>query len=288
MSTDVTFLLCHFLARIEDAMHPERHASVLAEARERAVHNQEPQVQRVAQASGRDVSVVTTQLGEIVDRVEIRITRSLSVGRYLRDELEAGQVPTIRCVFKTGRQDHTEDPITIAGIVCFRQKHEGRVFGAAASASEVEDRPKFGFAYFSGTPTEPLPFGPVCFLLNLESSELRERVTLTPVDSSVPGLAPEEVGTLDHPLNAFARSSDALRAGQVLTGVIPTNSGIRDNAREGTPEAQVWGPLPVTADQIRAIIVEVVSADDPDLNDLRVVAERQGIPLEVRMLGGGS
>jgi hypothetical protein len=231
---------------------------------------------------------VTKQLEEIVDRVEIRITRSLSVGRYLRNELEAGLVPVLRSVFETGRQDHTADSIAIAGIVRFRQEREGTVFGAEAAAMEHEDRPKFGFAYFSGTPTEPLPFGPVCFLLNLESADLRARVTLTPIDSSIPGLAPEEVGTFDHPLNTFARSSDALRAGQLLTGAIPANSGVRDNAREGTPEAQVWGPLHVTSDQISGIMVEVTLHDDLELDPLRMVAERQGIPLYVRMLGGGS
>jgi hypothetical protein len=141
-------------------------------------------------------------------------------------------------------------------------------------------------AWFEGTPTEPLPFGPVCFLLNLESAELRGRLTLTPVDSSIPDLAPEEVGTLDHPLNSFARSSDALRACGLLEDTIPPGSGVRDNARQGTPEAQVWGSLQVTADQIRAIMVEVASADDPELAHLRIVAERQGISLVVRVLGG--
>jgi hypothetical protein len=42
----------------------------------------------------------------------------------------------------------------------------------------------------------------------------------------------------------------------------------------------------VTPDQIRGIIVEVTSADDPDLTHLRVVADRQGVPLLVRVLGG--
>jgi hypothetical protein len=74
----------------------------------------------------------------------------------------------------------------------------------------------------------------------------------------------------------------------MLTGAIPANSGVRDNTQEGTPEAQVWGPLQVTLDQIRSIIVEVASDADPELDNLRVVAERQGIPLEIRILGGGS
>jgi hypothetical protein len=263
---------------------------LLAEARQRAADHQDAQVRRVAQALGREIQGVTTQLDDLADRVEIRVTRSLSIGRYLRDELEAGRVPTIRSMFETGRQDHTDDSVTIAGIVRFRQERESNVFGAEAAALEAEDRPKFGFAYFSGTPTEPLPFGPVCFLLNLESADLRERVTLTPVDSSIPSLGTEEVGTFDHPLNAFARSSDALRAAHLLIMAIPANSGIRDNAQEGTPEAQVWGPLQVTAEQIRAIMVEVTSEDDPDLTHLRVVAERQGIPLHtwVWVLGGGS
>jgi hypothetical protein len=262
--------------------------TVLAQARERAANHQEPQLRRVAQALGRDVHEISTRLEDLVDRVEIRITRSLSVGRYLRDELESGQVPTLRSIFETRRQDHTDDPGTISGIVGFRQEREGNVFGAEAAALEVKERPKFGFAYFRGTPTEPLPFGPVCFLLNLESAELRERVTLTPVDSSIPGLASEEVGTLDHPLNTFARSSDALRASRLLAGAIPVNSGVRDNAQEGTPEAQVWGALQVTSDQIRAIMVEVTSKDDPELANLRVVAEHQGILLEIRVLRGGS
>jgi hypothetical protein len=99
-------------------------------------------------------------------------------------------------------------------------------------------------------------------------------------------LTPEEVGTLDHPLNAFARSSDALRACGLIGEAIPPDVGVRDNARQGTPEAQVWGPLPVSADQIRAIMAEVASADDQALAHLRVVAERQGIPLVARVLGG--
>jgi hypothetical protein len=233
-----------------------------------------------------EVEEVTARLEEIVDRVEIRVTRSLSVCRSLRDELEAERVPTIRSVFETGRQDHTEDPATIAGIVVFRRQNEGSVFGADVAAMEAEDRPKYGFAWFEGTPTDPLPYGPVCFLLNLEAAELRERLTLTPVDSSIPDLGPEEVGTLDHPLNAFARSSDALRASGLLGEVIPPASGVRDNSRQGTPEAQIWGPLRLTASQVRAIMVEVTSADDADLAHLRVIAERQGIPLVVRVLGG--
>ena len=44
----------------------------------------------------------------------------------------------------------------------------------------------------------------------------------------------------------------------------------------------------MTSDQIRATMVEGASGDDPELDNLRVVAERQGIPLEVRVLEGGS
>jgi hypothetical protein len=132
-------------------VQPERPpAAILAEARRLAAEHQEGQVRQVAETLRRDLEEVTTQLEGVVDRVEIRVTRSLSVCRYLRDELEAGRVPTIRSVFETARQDHTDD----------------------------------------------------------------------------------------------------------------------------------------TADQVRAIMVEVTSADDPDLAHLRVVAERQGIPLVVRVLGG--
>jgi hypothetical protein len=258
---------------------------MLAEIRQRAAENQHAQIRQVAAALEREVEEVETKLEKIVDRVEIRITRSLSVCRYLRDELESNRIPTIRSVFETGRQDHTEDPIVIAGVVVFRQEREENVFGANLDTMDVEDRPKYGFAWFEGTPTEPLPFGPVCFLLNLESGDLRARLTLTPVDSSIPGLTPEEVGTLDHPLNAFARSSDALRAGGLLAGPIPANSGVRDNVQEGTPEAQVWGALQVTADQIQAIIVEVASVHDPSLENLRFIAERQGIKLIIRIVG---
>jgi len=35
-------------------------------------------------------------------------------------------------------------------------------------------------------------------------------------------------------------------------------------------------------------MVEVNSVHDPELDNLRVVAERQGIPLVVRVLGGGN
>ncbi len=57
-------------------------------------------------------------------------------------------------------------------------------------------------------------------------------------------------------------------------------------ARQWMPEGQVCWPLQATAEQVRAIMVEVASADEPDLAHLRVVAERQGIPLLVRVLGG--
>jgi hypothetical protein len=88
--------------------------------------------------------------------------------------------------------------------------------------------------------------------------------------------------------NSFARSSDALRAAQLLVAAIPADSGVRDNALEGTPEAQVWGALQVTSEQIRGILVEVISEDDPELDHFRVLAERQGILLEIRVLRGGS
>ncbi|MCI0463635.1 MAG: hypothetical protein L0Z62_42415 [Gemmataceae bacterium] len=224
-----------------------------------------------------------------MDRVEIRITRSLTVIRYLFEELNAGRVPTIRSVFETGRQDHTQDPQRVAGVVRFRAERELSVFGPEASSLPEEDRPKYGFAYFEGSPTEPYPFGPVCFVLNLDRNELRERITFTPVDSSIPGLGPEEVGTLDHPLNAFARSSGALRA----TGLIPLDQPIpegcrvRDNLAERTPEAQVWGPLCVIPDHIRGIMMEVLEEQGLDIETLRSVAERQGIPLRVQVIRRG-
>lgn len=267
-------------------MEPNSVDAILTEVRERAAEHQEIQVRRLSQALGRDVEEVAVRLEAILDRVEVRVTRGLSVCRYLRDEREAGRVPTIRSVFETGRQDHTENPTTVAGVVVFRREREGRVFGAEVESMDVEDRPKYGFARFEGTPTEPLPFGPICFILNLDNADLRERLTLTPVDSSIPDLMPEEVGTLDHPLNAFARSSDALRACGLIRETIPPEVGVRDNARQGTPEAQVWGPLRVTADEIQAIMVEVASADDRDLAHLRVFAKEQDVPLVVRVLGG--
>src|SRR5206468_12615187 len=98
------------------------------------------------------------------------------------------------------------------------------------------------------------------------------------------------VGTLDHPVNAFARSSDAVRAAGLLPveGPIPPGSAIRDNASEGTPEAQIWGPLQVIPSQIRVIIAEVLAGPSPELDSLRIVAERQGIPLHVRILERGN
>jgi hypothetical protein len=229
-------------------------------------------------------------LENLVDRVEVRVTRSLTVGRHLLDELTAGHIPTIRSVFETGRQDHTGEPGSIAGVVRFRAGQEPAVFGPEAATLGEQDRPKYGFAFFEGTPNEPYPFGPVCFLLNLDSSDLRERITFTPVDSSIPGLAPEEVGTLDHPVNAFARSCDAVRAAGLLPveRPIPAGSGIRDNANEGTPEAQIWGPLQVVPGQVRAIIVEVLGGPSPDLDRLRIVAERQEVPLHVRVIDRGN
>ncbi len=190
---------------------------------------------------------------------------------------------------ETDRQDHTDDPGRIAGVVLFRAGQEPAIFGSEAAALTEDDRPKYGFAFFEGTPNQPYPFGPIYFLLNLDSPDLRERITFTPVDSSIPGLAPEEVGTLDHPVNAFARSSDAVRAAGLfaLGGPIPPGSGIRDNASEGTPEAQIWGPLQVIPSQIRLIIVEVLREPNSELDCLRIVAERQGVPIHVRIMAKG-
>jgi hypothetical protein len=263
--------------------------TLLANARDAACANQEGQLERAARSLHREREEVIRSLEDLIDGVEVRVTRSLAVAGSLLNELTARRVPTIRSVFETRHQDHSEDPERIAGVVVFRRRQEPAVFGPEAGMLSEEDRPKYGFAVFEGTPNEPYPFGPVCFLLNLDSPDLRERITFTPVDSSVPGLAAEEVGTLDHPLNAFARSGDALRAAGLLPreGTIPAGSGIRDNANQGTPEAQIWGPLQVTPSQVRVIIAEVVGEPSPELDSLRTVAARQGVPLEVRVVERG-
>jgi hypothetical protein len=263
---------------------------VLASARDRARANEAAQVDRVSRSLARESGEVVRSLENLVDRVEVRVTRSLAVAHHLLDELSAGRIPTIRSVFETGRQDHTSNPGRIAGVVRFRAGQEPAIFGPEAAALAEDDRPKYGFAFFEGTPNAPYPFGPVCFLLTLDSADLRERITFTPVDSSIPGLDPDEVGTLDHPVNAFARSSDAGRAAGLLSveGTIPLGSGIRDNAREGTPEAQIWGPLLVIPSQVLAIMVEVFGGPSPELDSLRTVAERQGVPLHVRVLERGN
>ena len=62
----------------------------------------------------------------------------------------------------------------------------------------------------------------------------------------------------------------------------------RDNASEGTPEAQIWGPLQVIASQVQVIMVEVLAGPSPELDSLQTVAERQGIPLHVRVLERGN
>ena len=272
-------------------MEPEHSlVCVLTNARDRACSNEEAQIERLSGCLSLDKEEVVRSLENLVDRVEIRVTRSLAVARYLLDELTAGRIPTIRSVFETGRQDHTEEPESIAGIVRFRVQQEPLVFGQEAMALAEEDRPKYGFAYFGASPTEPFPFGPVCFLLNLDSSDLRERITFTPVDSSIPTLVPDEVGTLDHPVNALAHSSDAVRAAGLLSveAPLPPGSGIRDNASEGTPEAQVWGPLHVIPSQVRLIMAEVLMGPSPELDNLRAVAERQGVPLHVRVVERGN
>src|SRR5206468_434434 len=67
-------------------VQPERApAIVLANARHQAAEHQEAQIRRVAEALGRGVEEVASRLEEVVDRVEIRITRGLSGCRYLRD-----------------------------------------------------------------------------------------------------------------------------------------------------------------------------------------------------------
>jgi hypothetical protein len=214
---------------------------ILANARDRARTNEEAQIERVAHVLQREKGDVVRSLRNVVDRLEIRVTRRLAVARYLLDELNAGRVPTVRSVFETGRQNHTTDPEKIAQVKQDRAGWELAVFGAEVVTLGDEDRPKYGFAHVPGTPNEPFPFGPVCFLLNLDTPNLRERITFTPVDSGIPGVAPQELGTFDNPLNAFARSSDALRAAGLLAdpGPVQPGSGIRDNSREGPPEAQV-------------------------------------------------
>jgi len=265
-------------------------ASILADARAVAVLHQPGQLDGVARALGYPVEEVVRCLEEVVDRVEIRVTRGLAICRYLFEEMVAGQVPTIRSVFETERQDHSENREQIVAAVAFRLKKEEMVFGPQVSDLQKEDRSKYGFAYFEGMPTEPLPFGPVCFVLNLRSSDLRARITFTPVDSSIDGLGQDEVGTLDHPLNAFARSSDALRASGLLPfeGPLPPSSGVRNNAEEGVPEAQIWGPLQVTPENAQVIIVEVGARNLPELDNLRTVSHRLDIPLLVRVVERGS
>ena len=264
-------------------------ADILADARARSSVHEPEQLARVGVAIGQPADVVALRLAEVVDRIEVRITRSLPICHHLHEEMAAGRVPTIRALFETGRQDHTEKPEEIAATVAFRQAYEPKLFGSQVGDLEEENRPKYGFAYFEKTPTEPFPFGPVCFILNLNSADLRSRITFTPVDSGINGLGGDEVGTLDHPFNAFARSSDAMRASGLLPveGPLPPNSGLRDNAEEGVPEAQIWGPLPVTSENVQAIIVEVGSLDSPDLADLRAIAHHQGIRLIVRQVEGG-
>ncbi len=107
----------------------KRSRATLAEARDRACLHQEEQVERVARASGQRTEEVVERLEALVDRVEIRITRGLMVIPYLLDELNAGRVRMIRSVFETGRQDYTQDPQVIAGVVTFRAEREPNVFG---------------------------------------------------------------------------------------------------------------------------------------------------------------
>ena len=115
-------------------------------------------------------------------------------------------------------------------------------------------------------------------------------MTFSPVDSSMDSLTGIEIGTLDHPLNSFARSSDALRASGLLSREdrLPPGIGLHHNAEEGVPEARIWGPLPVTADNIKVIIVEVLARDLIVVENLRAVADHQKIPLIVRVIEGGN
>jgi hypothetical protein len=273
---------------VSEANRDDTLAATLNNARERASLHQPGQLARVATAIGHTDNEVVRRLEELVDRIEIRVTRGLAIGSYLLEEMVAGRVPAVRSLFETGRQDHTEKPEEIAAAVAFRLERERKAFGAQVLDLQEEDRPKYGFAYFGETPTEPIPYGPVCFILNLNSADLRARITFTPVDSSTDGLKEEEVGTMDHPLNAFARSSDAMRASGLLPleGLLPPNSGLRNNAEEGVPEAQIWGALPVTAENVEVIIVEVRSRDLTNLVELRAVARQLGIPLEMRVVEG--
>lgn len=258
--------------------------AILADARDAARANEPGQVSRVASALGVPAEELERRLDAVADRIEVRVTRSLAVGRYLLDELRRGRTPTLRTVFETNRQDHTDEPGQITTVIDLRQAAEERLFGAGDLPED--DRPRYGFAYMPGTPTEPYPFGPVRFVLNLDSDELRERMTFTPVDSSIPGLRPEEVGTLDHPLNALARSSDALAVAGLLApgNPVPAGCGVWENgASGGVPEAQIWGPLEVTPESVRVIVVQRDAAEAfPDeFEALREVAGRQGVELTV-------
>ena len=84
--------------------------SVLVNARDRACANEEAQLEKVARSLGRETGEVVRSLENLVDRVEVRVTRSLAVAHHLLDELNAGRVPTIRSVFQTGRLDAIRYP----------------------------------------------------------------------------------------------------------------------------------------------------------------------------------
>ncbi|MBX9579405.1 MAG: hypothetical protein K2X87_03780 [Gemmataceae bacterium] len=258
--------------------------SVLADAREAARANGPGQVDRVAREIGVEAALVGSRLDAVADLIEVRITRSLAVGRYLLAVARRGRVPVLRTVFETGRQDHTQDPVRIAAVVDFRRAAEARVFGATDVPEE--DRPRYGFAYLPDSPTEPYPFGPVRFVLNLSTDELRGRITLTPVDSSLPELGPDEVGTFDHPHNALARSSDALAVAGLLgpRGPVPPGCGVWANGTAGgVPEAQVWGPVEVTPAEVAVIVVgrDAAAAQPAEFAALREVAARQAVELRV-------
>jgi hypothetical protein len=256
--------------------------AILADAREAARASESGQVSLVAAAIGVAVDEVERRLDAVAERIEVRVTRSMAVGRYLLDELRRRLIPTIRTVFETNRQDYTDEPAQIAAVIDLRKAAEENIFGAGELPED--DRPRYGFAFMEGTPTEPFPFGPVRFVMNLASDELRERMTFTPVDSSTPGLRPDEVGTLDHPLNALARSSDALAVAGLLSPRNPIKAGCgvwENGVSGGVPEAQIWGPLEVTPEYIRVIVIqrEAAVAFPEEFEALREVVERQGIDL---------
>jgi hypothetical protein len=236
-------------------------------------HGSQAHVERVANATGLQPEEVEQRLNDVIDNAELHSTHEVGVGTAMLNQMNNGEEPTVQSVFESNSQS---GGAPVQGAIDLRTESEPRVFGPGVAETTPAERPKYAYVMMDGAPNPPTPFGPVTFVLNTDSDDLRGRITLTPTDSTLPSANSNQVGTLDSPHNALAQSDTALHAaGLGEAATVP----VAENVKQSPTEAQIWGPLPVNAETISRIEIDSSVKDTQGVKDLVEVAERQGIPV---------